>query len=402
MYKIKNNIFAASCVASILFIAITTLGLSLATLPLYISESLGYSAFYVGLVVAAESLSTLFSRAAAGRYSDNNGPQKGMVLGLSLTLLAGLFCLFSFSFIDSAIVAYSVIIFSRVLMGIGESLIFTCSGTWPIGLVGREHAGKIMSWVGIAMFLGLALGNYAGTWSYYHSGIIISATAMAVLPVLGFLLVAIVKPVAIHPEKNKAKLSYAIHRIWKAGSGFSLANIGYATITTFLVLYFNQNNWGGQAALALSLFGVGYVVSRLTLGWKADSSGLKLTLFSIAIEASGLLLIAFSSHPYVAMMGSFLTGFGLSMIYPLLALPALKSMPDENIGLALSTYESCFDIGLLVAGLAGGGIVSLFGYPAVFIFAFLCCLLASISSILAYKQISNGDPKLMREKASLN
>ncbi|MGP9420381.1 MFS transporter [Ewingella sp. AOP9-I1-14] len=402
MYKIKNNIIAASCVASILFIAITTLGLSLATLPLYINESLGYSAFYVGLVVATESLSTLFSRAAAGRYSDNHGPRKGMVLGLSLTLLAGLLCLFSFGFIDSAKVALSVIIFSRILMGIGESLIFTCSGTWPIGLVGREHAGKIMSWVGIAMFLGLALGNYAGTWSYYHTGITISAIAMTVLPAFGLLLVAIIKPVATHPVKNHAKLSYAIQRIWKAGSGFSLANIGYASITTFLVLYFIKNGWGSQAAVALALFGVGYVVSRLTLGWKADSSGLKLTLFSIAIEAIGLLLIALSSHPYEAMLGSFLTGFGLSMIYPLLALPALKSMPDENIGLALSTYESCFDIGILIAGLVGGGIVSLFGYPAVFLFAFVCCLLASFSSVLAYKQISNEDPKPMREKATLN
>ncbi|OSM94889.1 MFS transporter [Lonsdalea populi] len=389
MYKIKNSIFAASCVASILFIAITTLGLSLATLPLYVSESLGYSAFYVGLVVAAESLSTLFSRAAAGRYSDNHGPRKGMILGLSLTLLAGLFCLFSFSFIDSAKLAFFIIIFSRILMGIGESLIFTCSGTWPIGLVGREHAGKIMSWVGIAMFLGLALGNYAGTWSYYNTGIIISAISMVILPALGFLLVAIVKPVAIHPERNKTKLSYAVHRIWKAGSGFSLANIGYASITTFLVLYFIQNGWGQQAAFALSLFGVGYVVSRLTLGWKADSSGLKLTLFSITIEAVGLLFIALSSHPYEAMLGSFLTGFGLSMIYPLLALPALKSMPSESIGLALSTYESCFDIGILIAGLVGGVVVSLFGYPAVFIFAFFCCLLASVSSILAYKQISS-------------
>lgn len=402
MYKIKNSIFAASCVASILFIAITTLGISLATLPLYVSKSLGYPAFFVGIVVATESLSTLFSRAAAGRYSDNHGPRKGMVLGLSLTFLAGLFCLLCFRFIDSGIVAFSVIIFSRILMGIGESLIFTCSGTWPIGLVGREHAGKIMSWVGIAMFLGLALGNYAGTWSYYHSGIINSAIVMTLLPAAGFLLVAIVQPVAIHPEKNKAKLSYAIHRIWKAGSGFSLANIGYATITTFLVLYFIQNGWGEKAALALSLFGVGYVVSRLTLGWKADSAGLKLTLVSIGIEAAGLLLIALSSHPYEAMLGSFLTGFGLSMIYPLLALPALKSMPDENIGLALSTYESCFDIGILVAGLIGGGIVSLFGYSAVFVFAFICCLLASVSSLLAYKQLPDEDPRLMPEKAPFN
>nr|WP_254867176.1 MFS transporter [Salmonella enterica] len=128
----------------------------------------------------------------------------------------------------------------------------------------------------------------------------------------------------------------------------------------------------------------------MTLGWKADSSGLGMTIFSLCVEATGLLLISMAFTPWMAMLGSFLTGFGLSMVYPLLALPAIKSMPDENIGLALSTYESCFDIGILISGLAGGVIVSIFGYPAIFIFAFFCCLLALYSAILAYRQLDSA------------
>ncbi|HEX4503474.1 MAG TPA: MFS transporter [Scandinavium sp.] len=387
MYKIQNNLIAATLVAGILFLAIISLGLSLAILPLYINKIAGYSAFFVGLVIATESVATLVSRAFAGRYSDNQGPRKGMTLGLSLTVSAGLLCWLTFTFIAPSHTAYGVILFSRVLMGIGESLIFTCSGTWPIGLVGKAHAGKIMSWVGIAMFLGLAIGNFGGTWFYAHSGLNISALIMTILPLLGFIVVMLVKPVSVSPSRSHVTLAYAITRVWKAGSGFSLANIGYASITGFLVLFFMQNDWDKQAAIAISLFGVGYVLSRLTLGWKADSSGLKLTLFSLCIEAVGLLMIGLASSPWMAMLGSFMTGFGLSMVYPLLALPAIKSMPDENIGLALSTYESCFDIGILISGLVGGVIVSIFGYPAIFIFAFLCCLLALYSTVLAYRQL---------------
>ncbi|MBD1576797.1 MFS transporter [Vibrio sp. S11_S32] len=392
MYKIKNDIIAASLIASILFLAIVSLGLSLAILPLYVNKVLGYSAFYVGLVVATESISTLLSRAYSGRFSDNHGPKKGMIVGLFLTVFAGLSCYLAFAFLVPGKASFAIIIFSRLIMGVGESLIFTCSGTWPIGLVGKKHAGKIMSWVGIAMFLGLAIGNYLGTWSYYNSGINFSALIMSLLPLLGFIIVMLVRPVDVHPEKKHATLLFAVKRIWKAGSGFSLANIGYAAITTFLVLYFIENNWGEHAALALALFGIGYVISRLTLGWKADSFGLKMTLFSLLIEAGGLLLIGISYEPYMAMLGSFLTGFGLSMVYPLLALPALKSMPDENIGLALSTYESCFDIGILFSGFIGGIIVSLFGYSAVFIFAFLCCIMGLYFAILAYRQVSLSEP----------
>ncbi|QDX29454.1 MFS transporter [Dickeya poaceiphila] len=400
MYRIKNDIVAASCVASILFLAIVSLGLSLAVLPLFVSKYLEYSPFYIGLVVAAESIATLASRAYAGRYSDRNGPKKGMVFGLSLTIIAGLMVFIVFYLDNPGVFSYIIIILSRLIMGGGESLIFTCSGTWPIGLVGREHAGKIMSWVGIAMFLGLAIGNYAGIWSYYNIGIMLSAFFMTILPVLGFIIVMIVRPVIFHPESNQPTLFFAVKRIWKAGSGFSLANIGYASVTTFLVLYFIESGWSVYSAFALSLFGIGYVLSRLTLGWKADSCGLKMTLFSLAIEASGLLLIAISSHAYIAMAGSFLTGFGLSMVYPLLALPALKSMPEENIGLALSTYESCFDIGILLAGLIGGTIVSIFGYSGIYFFSFLCCILASFSTVMAYRQLKHTG-RMVNHQAAL-
>ncbi|MDG9669084.1 MFS transporter [Hahella sp. CR1] len=385
--RIKNDLVAASMVASILFLAIVSLGLSLAVLPLYVNKTLGYSAFYVGLVVAIESISTLLSRAYAGRFSDNHGPRKGMVLGLALTFSAGMLCYLSFALLPASVLTFVIICFSRILMGIGESLIFTCSGTWPIGLVGREHAGKIMSWVGIAMFLGLAAGNYVGAWSYYSVGIVYAALFMSLPPVIGFVFVAVVRPVDVHPERSEIKLAYAISRIWKSGSGFSLANIGYAAITAFLVLYFVESGWREEAAFSLSLFGVGYVCARLTLGWMADSSGLKMTLFSLVIEAAGLLLIGLATSPQQAMVGAFLTGFGLSMVYPLLALPALKSLPDKNIGLALSTYESCFDIGILIAGIIGGSIVSWFGYESIFIFSFFCCLLAMASTVLAFRQL---------------
>lgn len=388
MYKIQNNLIAASLVAGTLFIVITSLGLSLAILPLYVNKVAGYSAFYVGLVIATESISTLLTRAFAGRFSDNHGPRKGMTLGLSLTMSAGMICWLTFIFLSPSHITYVLILLSRILMGVGESLIFTCSGTWPIGLVGKAHAGKILSWVGIAMFLGLAIGNFGGTWAYSHSDLNTSALIMALLPLIGFIVVILVKPVTVTPSVNRVSVVYAIKRVWKAGSGFALANIGYASITGFLVLLFIQNNWGEQAAIAISLFGVGYVISRLTLGWRADSSGLGMTLFSLGVEATGLLLISIAITPGMAMLGSFLTGFGLSMVYPLLALPAIKSMPDENIGLALSTYESCFDIGILISGLIGGIIVSVFGYPAIFIFACGCCLFALYSAILAYRQLN--------------
>ncbi|AXD45929.1 MFS transporter [Salmonella enterica] len=385
MYKIKSDIIAAIFIASILFWAVVTLGISLAVIPLYINTSL--SSFFVGLAIAVQSLSTLLTRAVAGNYSDKNGPRKGMFVGLLLTFISGAVCLFIFSNSLHININYSLLLLSRVIMGVGESFIFTCTGTWAIGLIGREHAGKIMSWVGIAMFLGLALGNYTGTFLFYKSDIIYSGLLITFLPFIGIIISCFVRAVPVINADKRNSLIFAIKKIWKPGLGFALANTGYAAVMTYLVLFYASNDWENSAALALSMFGIGYVFSRITLGWLADKAGIKMTVVSLTIESTGLLMIGFSISPYIAMIGSFLTGFGLSMVYPLLALPALKSMPEESTGLALSTYESCFDIGMLSAGFIGGIIISIFGYASVYLLSFVFCIISIFLSILAYQQI---------------
>ncbi|THA16597.1 MFS transporter, partial [Rodentibacter pneumotropicus] len=211
------------------------------------------------------------------------------------------------------------------------------------------------------------------------------------LPLLAIAIAVFIPKVAVHNDVASIKLSYAIKRVWKAGIGFALANTGYAAITSFLLLYFSSNGWDSQGPLALSLFGIGYVLSRVVLGKHADNMGIKATTISLLIESIGLILISLSFTPLISMIGSFLTGFGLSMVYPLLALPAIKSLPEKNIGMAISTYESCFDIGILLSGILGGILVSSLGYNILFIFTAICCLMSIFFSKLAYKQLTENN-----------
>ena len=94
------------------------------------------------------------------------------------------------------------------------------------------------------MFMGLALGNYIGVWSFYKYNIMVSAISITLFPLLGFIIVCIVRSVHYHPDVISPSIVYGIRKIWRAGTGFALANIGYASITTFLVLLFIDNDWG--------------------------------------------------------------------------------------------------------------------------------------------------------------
>lgn len=385
--KTTKTFYYASTIAFLLFLAIVSLGISLAITPLYVNKTLQFSPLFVGIAVAIESISTLCSRAFAGRFSDLHGPKSAMLNGQIKILLAGLIFVIIAIIDINRYLSLLLLLISRIIMGIGASLIFTSSGTWPIGLVGREHAGKIMSWVGIAMFIGLALGNYLGGILFYNFSLFYPTLIMCLLPLLATLITIYIPKVAVHNDLSPIKLSYAIKRVWKAGTGFALANTGYAAITSFLLLYFASKGWDSDGPIALSLFGIGYVLSRMVLGKYADNMGIKTTIISLLIEAFGLLLISLSLTPVISMIGSFLTGFGLSMVYPLLALPAIKSLPDKNIGMAISTYESCFDIGILLSGIFGGFLASNLGYNAVFIFTVFCCFLSILFSKFAYKQL---------------
>lgn len=387
----NKTFFYASTVAFLLFLAIVSLGVSLAIIPLYVNKTLQLSPLFVGIAIATESISTLCTRAFAGSFSDLNGPKLAMLNGQFGVLLAG-FLFLVITLIDiNQYTSFLILLVSRVIMGVGSSLIFTSSGTWPIGLVGREHAGKIMSWVGIAMFIGLALGNYVGGILFYKFTLFYPSLIMCLLPLLAITIAVFIPKVAAHNDVVPIKLSYAIKRVWKAGMGFALANTGYAAITSFLLLYFSSNGWDSHGPLALSLFGIGYVLSRVILGRYADNMGIKATTISLLIESIGLILISFSLTPLMSMIGSFLAGFGLSMVYPLLALPAIKSLPEKNIGMAISTYESCFDIGILLSGILGGILVSSLGYNTLFIFTAICCLMAIFFSKLAYKQLTEDN-----------
>lgn len=384
----------AVIISGLLCVVIFGLGISLGLLPLYLTNTLGFSLTVVGAVIALESICTLLSRLPAGRFSDRYGAKHGMLWGLALSAAAGGLCLIAIYGAErwGTFGTLVFILLSRVVMGIGESLVFTCSSTWPIGLIGRESAGNVMSMVGIGMFIGLALGNGIGGLAHQGYLTLSSGAWIMTLPPLGGWCVALCLPSAPTAGISVApSLKYVVSRIWPSGAGFALANMGYAAIMSFLMLMFWSKGWRSTATIALVTYSVGYVLSRLTVGIYTSHLGRKATLLMMVIEALGLSLIAIAGMgeaavgPFLAIAGAFLTGYGLSMVYPLLGVTAIGSLPAAHMGLALSAYEACFDIGVLLVGCISG-VINSCGYSAVFALAALCALLACACARRAWRQ----------------
>jgi predicted MFS family arabinose efflux permease len=57
----------------------------------------------------------------------------------------------------------TIVLLGRAVLGAAESFIITSAASWGLALVGAENAGKVIAWVGTAMFAALALGAPIGT-----------------------------------------------------------------------------------------------------------------------------------------------------------------------------------------------------------------------------------------------
>ncbi|WP_255504084.1 MFS transporter [Caballeronia sp. EK] len=162
----------------------TIIGVALPVLPLHVNDDLGFGPFVVGLVAGAQLAASLFSRVWAGSYSDRRGAKRGVLVGLVAAAAAGLLYLLSLAFVKAPTLSVSILLVGRAVLGGAESFIITGGVAWGLGLVDRHHAGKVIAWVGTAMFAAMALGGPIGILLYESFGFSAIALLTTLLPLI--------------------------------------------------------------------------------------------------------------------------------------------------------------------------------------------------------------------------
>ena len=350
--------------ALIVFLGYSAVGIPLSTLPVHVHAVLGYGTTVVGLLIGLSAVATLLTRQLAGAVSDQHGPKLGVLLGLGTTALSGAAYLVSLLLPGNCGLAALAI--GRLLLGLGDSLFTTGIMAWAVTRVGPQHAGRAMAWIGIAMYGALAVGAPLGAVLDDLGGFASVSVATGLMPLLAMPVAAVLLGL---PGAERVPFLGVVRAIWAPGLGMVLASAGFGTIAAFLALRYAAEDWSG-AGLALTGFGAAYILARLVFGSLPDRlGGSRVALVSLAVEAVGLLLIASASRPMAALLGTVITGFGYSMVFPSLGVEAVRRVPAESRGVALGIFLACFDLGLGAAGPAAGLVASGFGLPAAFVAA---------------------------------
>jgi predicted MFS family arabinose efflux permease len=343
------------------------IGLPLAVFPGFVHFNLGYSAALAGFLISLQYVATLATRSVVGRVSDSRGPKWAVLGGLACAAVSGV-CILVADTGGSAAWVLAWLCLSRICLGGAESGAGTGCIAWGIGRTGAAHTAEVISWNGVASYGGIALGAPVGVFLNHASGLSALGLATMGLSLCGLGLCALK---AATPVVAGVRMGFGrvFRRMLPYGMTLALGSVGFAAIVAFITLFYAGHGWGG-AAYALSAFGIAFVAVRIFLsGTIRRFGGFRAAVVSFVVEFVGLVILWQAPEPWIAILGATLTGFGLSLIFPAMAVEALRTVPVSNRGAAVGAYTVFLDISLGATGPLAGLIIGRYGYPAVYLLA---------------------------------
>ena len=356
------------------------IGILFAIVPAYVHLRLGLSTIAAGLVVSAQYVATVLSRPTAGRMTDVLGPKRTVLYGLVACGACGALCLLAARSEGLPVLAVALLTAGRLALGIGESLVSTGALMWGIGRVGYLHTARVISWNGIATFGAIASGAPLGVLLEQWGGLTLTGLFVMALSATAAIFALRMSSVAV-ARGGQMPLRHVLARVAPAGLALALGGMGFGVIAAFVTLYYAHQGWSG-AALSLSVYGICFIAGRLAFANLIDRlGGFRVARTSYVVESLGLILLGLAPAPALALAGAALTGLGFSLVFPALAVEAVKTIPTPSRGTALGAYTVFVDVSLFVSGPTAGAIIGGLGYRAAFLFAALAAALALMLTV---------------------
>lgn len=351
------------------FIGYFTIGLSLAVLPVFIHEKLGYSAFVAGLVISLQYVTTFIFRGYGGNIVDKKGPKPAVIKGMLAFGLSGILLLAAFVCKGYPAISLGILVITRLATGIGEGLIGASPITWAILATSDEYTARAISYNGIANYGAIAAGAPLGVILQNTLGVESLGMFTVLIAAGGYFYARHKKALKGDSRAPRQSFLEVLKKVTPYGICLALGGLGFGAISTFITLYYAFLKWQG-AVQCLCAFSIMFITGRLVFEQYINKyGGLKTAIVCLSVETLGHLVLWQAASPYVALLGAAIAGLGFSLVFPALGVEAVKQVPPSNKGAAIGGYGLFIDLSLGITGPLIGAVTGTFGMGYIFLFS---------------------------------
>ena len=326
-------------------------------LPMFMVTTMGASVLSVGLIEGLAESTALIIKVFSGTLSDYLGQRKGLALfGYTLGALTKPL----FALATSIDVVLAARLLDRVGKGIrGAPRDALVADIAPAHLRGaafglRQSLDTVCAFLGPLLAVGLML-----LWANNFRAIFWVAVIPSMLAVT-LLLFGISEPARRNDEKrsnpirheNLKRLSYSYWRVVGIGTVFTLARFSEA----FLVLRAQQSGISmALVPLIMVAMSLVYAASAYPFGKLSDTMNhSKLLAMGLVVLMLADLVLAYSHHWSIILVGVTLWGIHMGITQGLLATMVADTAPDDLRGTAYGFFNLMSGLAMLLASVLAG------------------------------------------------
>jgi MFS family permease len=343
-------------------------------LPVYLRQ-FGPRQSQVGLIMGIFSVVAIAVRPLFGRMIDVRGGKPIALAGLAILILGVPF----FHFVRDAGWLPLVL---RAFMGVGWGVSMSATIAMCSDLAPADRLARSMGIIGVAGLVANALGpliaeeignRWGFAWVFNASLFFLGASFVCILASRG-----IVRQAASGAKPGFRALGKVPLAVVLVISAMPVFHGSIRGAIIYFIAVFGKSIGLERVGAFFLVFSLAAILTRFGTGDLSDRFGRKTIILPAAlIISANLFLISRIQATRLLITTGFIGGIGQGLIFPALSTYIIDFMGRENKGLAISLYNSLFDLGMGVGSPFFGWISDIMGYRRMYVFAGIFLLAAT-------------------------
>ncbi|MDR3271180.1 MAG: MFS transporter [Peptococcaceae bacterium] len=337
----------------------------ISTITLFAAETLHAAPSTAGLASSIFMIGILIARLLAGRYINQIGWKRVLVVGFTLFFLTT--CLYL------PVHSLGWLLLVRLINGFAMGIATTATGAIAAGIIPNERRGEGTGYFILSLTIASAVGPYLGMtvsanaafmWNFY---ICIALLALNFIT-LFFVRIPSVAFSAREAPAGQTRQKFSPHRFIEVkalpiGAVTFVIAVAYMSILSFYSSFTKELDLVAVGSTYFIVYALVVLLSRPLIGRLFDSKGENSVMYpAIVVMVLSLLTLYFTQSGFGLLLSGALLGLGYGTTQSSVQAISIKVSPRHRIALATSTGFICQDIGMGLGPFLLGTFIPLIGY----------------------------------------